>query len=198
MPGRVLARTPARSRRRRNGTSTTARRPPAAECHLQCRGPPQGEDHCTAAVIPAPDQRHWRNQTVAIFDEGMQRQGPARRPFRTPEEVAELLRVMREVHDIRLTADDVMTSADVSELIKEPIHTVEAWARAGLIPGHKIGKRWKFIRSEIEHWLLSSPGGPMRDAARCQANSSPGRSRQDSSGRDPSPPDPTCDRVRTA
>jgi excisionase family DNA binding protein len=64
-----------------------------------------------------------------------------------------------------LTALDVMTSAEVGELLKEPVKTVEAWARAGLIPGHKIGKRWKFIRAEVESTLLSAAGGRSRAAA---------------------------------
>ena len=60
-----------------------------------------------------------------------------------------------------LTAADVMTSADVAELLKEPVKTVEAWARQRKIPGHKIGKRWKFIRSEVVAALLAAPpNGP--------------------------------------
>ncbi len=58
-----------------------------------------------------------------------------------------------------LSADDVMTSAEVAELLKEPVKTVEGWARAQKIPGHKIGKRWKFIRSEVEETLLAAPAG---------------------------------------
>jgi excisionase family DNA binding protein len=45
---------------------------------------------------------------------------------------------------------EVMTSADVAEWLHETVKTVDTWARAGKIPGHKIGKRWKFIRSEVE------------------------------------------------
>ena len=43
------------------------------------------------------------------------------------------------VCSVSLTAADVMTSADVAELLKEPVKTVEAWARQRKIPGHKIG-----------------------------------------------------------
>ena len=54
------------------------------------------------------------------------------------------------------TASEVLTSAELAAWLKETVKTIEAWARAGLIPGHKIGKRWKFIRSEVEAALLAS------------------------------------------
>lgn len=61
-----------------------------------------------------------------------------------------------------LTASEVMTSAEIAEWLRETVKTVESWARAGRIPGHKIGKRWKFIHSEVEEALLAAPGGPQR------------------------------------
>jgi excisionase family DNA binding protein len=41
----------------------------------------------------------------------------------------------------RLTADDVMTAREVAGLLHAPISTVEDWARRGILPSVKIGKR---------------------------------------------------------
>jgi excisionase family DNA binding protein len=46
-----------------------------------------------------------------------------------------------------------MTSADVSALLGVPRSTVEEWARRGLLPSRKRGKRRFFLRWEIEAWL---------------------------------------------
>jgi excisionase family DNA binding protein len=49
-----------------------------------------------------------------------------------------------------LTRDDVMTAAEVADLLRMPLSTVYELARRGLIPAHRIGRRWRFIRREIE------------------------------------------------
>ena len=55
-----------------------------------------------------------------------------------------------------LTRDDVMTAAEVAELVRIPVSTVYELARRGQIPGHRIGRTWRFVRREIEEWLLAS------------------------------------------
>ena len=50
----------------------------------------------------------------------------------------------------RLTASDVMTVAEVAELLHVPESTVGDWARRGVIPSKRIGRRRIFIRSKIE------------------------------------------------
>ncbi len=55
-----------------------------------------------------------------------------------------------------LTRTDVMTAAEVADLVKIPRSTVYDLARRGLLPGHRIGRSWRFVRQEIEEWLLSS------------------------------------------
>ena len=55
-----------------------------------------------------------------------------------------------------LTRDDVMTAAEVAELLRIPVSTVYELARRGRIPGHRIGRTWRFVRREIEEWLLAS------------------------------------------
>jgi hypothetical protein len=35
-------------------------------------------------------------------------------------------------------------------LLHLPISTVLEYARRGLLPGHKLGRRWVFLRDEVE------------------------------------------------
>lgn len=58
----------------------------------------------------------------------------------------------------RLTREDVLDGRDVAELLHLPISTVLEYARRGLLPGHKLGRRWIFLRDEIEAAVRSRPG----------------------------------------
>jgi excisionase family DNA binding protein len=51
---------------------------------------------------------------------------------------------------MRLTADDVMTARDVARLLHAPVSTIEDWARRGILPSVKIGRRRLYIRHNIE------------------------------------------------
>jgi excisionase family DNA binding protein len=53
-----------------------------------------------------------------------------------------------------LTAADVMTAAEVAALLRVPRSTVEDWARRGIVPSKKVGRRRLYIRSRIEALLL--------------------------------------------
>ena len=55
---------------------------------------------------------------------------------------------------IRLTADDVMTARDVAHLLHAPVSTIEDWARRGILPSVKIGRRRLYIRQNIETALM--------------------------------------------
>ena len=56
----------------------------------------------------------------------------------------------RPAKPMRLTADDVMTARDVACLLHVPVSTVEDWARRGVLPSVKIGRRRLYIRQNIE------------------------------------------------
>jgi excisionase family DNA binding protein len=47
-----------------------------------------------------------------------------------------------------------MTAAEVAALMRVPRSTVEDWARRGIIPSKKVGRRRLYIRSRIEALLL--------------------------------------------
>lgn len=66
----------------------------------------------------------------------------------------------RDVSGRHLTRDDVLDGRAVAELLHLPISTVLDYARRGLIPGHKLGRRWIFIRDEIEAAVRAAPSEP--------------------------------------
>ena len=49
-----------------------------------------------------------------------------------------------------LTREDVLDGREVAELLHLPLSTVLEYARRGLLPGHKLGRRWVFLRDEVE------------------------------------------------
>ena len=53
-----------------------------------------------------------------------------------------------------LTAADVLTAREVAELLRVPKSTVEDWARRGVIPSRKVGRRRLYLRPSIETLLL--------------------------------------------
>lgn len=57
----------------------------------------------------------------------------------------------------RLTREDVLDGRDVAELLHLPLSTVLEYARRDLLPGHKLGRRWIFLRDEIEAAVRSQP-----------------------------------------
>jgi excisionase family DNA binding protein len=63
----------------------------------------------------------------------------------------------------RLTADDVLTGREVALLLHAPVSTVEDWARRGILPSVKIGRRRLYIRQQIEMALI---GQAAEDRAR--------------------------------
>ncbi len=56
----------------------------------------------------------------------------------------------------RLTADDVLTAKEVAALLHAPVSTVEHWARRGILPSRKIGRRRLYVRQQIESILTSA------------------------------------------
>jgi excisionase family DNA binding protein len=58
-----------------------------------------------------------------------------------------------------LAAADVMSAAEVAELLHVSKSTVEDWARRGVVPSKKVGRRRLYIRSKIETLLLEDHAG---------------------------------------
>jgi excisionase family DNA binding protein len=47
----------------------------------------------------------------------------------------------------------VLSLVEAAAFLKLPKKTVENLAAGGELPGRKIGKEWRFLRSAIEDWL---------------------------------------------
>ena len=58
-----------------------------------------------------------------------------------------------------LAAADVMTAAEVADLLHVSRSTVEDWARRDIVPSKKVGRRRLYIRSKIEALLLEDHAG---------------------------------------
>ena len=54
-----------------------------------------------------------------------------------------------------LTRDEVMTAAEVGELLHLPVSTVYYLARRGEIPACRLGRAWRFVRPRFEELLGS-------------------------------------------
>jgi len=52
---------------------------------------------------------------------------------------------------------DVMTAEQAAEYLQTSVYTLKRHAREGTIPAAKLGREWRFLRSELEAWL--SAGG---------------------------------------
>ncbi len=51
------------------------------------------------------------------------------------------------------TMKDLLTLSEVSSFLKVPKSTIYKLARERRLPGHKVGKHWRFVREEIEAWV---------------------------------------------
>ncbi len=48
---------------------------------------------------------------------------------------------------------DVLTIQDVSAYLRLPVSTVYRLARRGELPGHKVGRHWRFHWKTLEGWF---------------------------------------------
>jgi len=58
-----------------------------------------------------------------------------------------------------LTRADLLTPDEVAALLSVPVSTVRDWARRGVLPSRKLGRHRRFLRSELERWVVDEPAG---------------------------------------
>jgi excisionase family DNA binding protein len=56
-----------------------------------------------------------------------------------------------------LTREDVLDIREVAELLHVPRSTIFEYARRGVIPGRKLGRRWVFLRDELDAAVRALP-----------------------------------------
>jgi excisionase family DNA binding protein len=54
-----------------------------------------------------------------------------------------------------LTREEVMTAAEVAELLQLPVSTIYYLARRGELPACRLGRAWRFLRPRIEQLLAA-------------------------------------------
>jgi len=50
-------------------------------------------------------------------------------------------------------ADEVMTTEEASHYLKLSIQTIKQRAREGRMPAARIGRTWRFLKTELDRWL---------------------------------------------
>lgn len=53
-----------------------------------------------------------------------------------------------------LTRADLLTPDEVAALLSVPVSTVRDWARRGVLPSRKLGRHRRFLRTEVERWVV--------------------------------------------
>ena len=48
-------------------------------------------------------------------------------------------------------------SQEAAEFLRVPLLTVQRQAKAGRLPGRRIGKEWRFSRTVLLEWLAAGP-----------------------------------------
>jgi excisionase family DNA binding protein len=81
----------------------------------------------------------------------------------SPDGLAKLRRITVETADDSLTVgrhwfapadpDEVLTIAQVADLLQAEEKVVAELARGGELPGRKVGKEWRFVRRAVLEWL---------------------------------------------
>jgi excisionase family DNA binding protein len=56
-----------------------------------------------------------------------------------------------------LTRDEVLTAAEVADLLKLPKSTVHEPARRGVLPTARLGRTLRFVRSDVGRRALAPP-----------------------------------------
>lgn len=51
---------------------------------------------------------------------------------------------------------EVLTAADAASLLRVSSKTVLSLARAGVLPGEKVGRAWRFLKSDVLAYVRGS------------------------------------------
>ena len=53
---------------------------------------------------------------------------------------------------------DYLNFDEASALLNTPRSTLYRWLKEGQIPGHKLGRQWRFLRSELDAFIHKKDG----------------------------------------
>ena len=60
----------------------------------------------------------------------------------------------RDMAANRIEGDEILTVGQISKLLKLHQRTIYKLVRNGMIPGRRVGKKWRFLKSEIMNFLV--------------------------------------------
>jgi len=63
-----------------------------------------------------------------------------------------------------MTLDELLTAQKVADYLGLHLVTVRDMLRTGKLPGRKVGREWRTLRSELDAWLRQPE--PVRDGER--------------------------------
>ena len=66
----------------------------------------------------------------------------------------------------QLPSAEVLDGRAVAELLHLPQSTVLEFARRGVIPAQKLGRRWLFLRDEVDAAVRAAPANPTSESLR--------------------------------
>ena len=67
-------------------------------------------------------------------------------------------------------ADDVMTIDELAAYLKLSKSSLYQFARAGKVPGVKIGQQWRFQKSAIDEWMRTGTMLPQQSTVKKSKN----------------------------
>ncbi len=55
-----------------------------------------------------------------------------------------------------------LNTEQAAEMLNLSAYTIRAYARQGIIPAHKVGRTWRFSRTDLDEWVLAQrqPSSP--------------------------------------
>ncbi len=57
----------------------------------------------------------------------------------------------------RAEKPEILTAEEVAEFLRVPLLTVQRQAKAGRLPGRRVGKQWRFSRTVLLEWIAAGP-----------------------------------------
>jgi excisionase family DNA binding protein len=52
---------------------------------------------------------------------------------------------------------EILTPQEAAEFLRVPLLTVQRQAKAGRLPGRRVGREWRFSRSALLEWFAQGP-----------------------------------------
>ena len=61
-------------------------------------------------------------------------------------------------------SDTFLTPEQAAKMLNLSAYTIRAYARQGVIPAHKIGRTWRFSKTDLEEWVLTNGRAPSSES----------------------------------